>query len=179
MTFRWYDDQGQFFRSYSIARQDGNRYTFLIKIKPSGRGSSILSVLSAGDIISVTGIHGQFHLQDSDQDKVFIATGTGLAPIYALLMSLPRETPKVLYFSVSKKEDLFYEQELRKIDNLTLHIHLTQEKVDGYNHGRVHVGDISAQDDTEWYLCGNPLMIETARKHLQEQGFTRIYQEKF
>jgi hypothetical protein len=37
---------------------------------------------------------------------------------------------KSLYFSVSKKEDLFYVDNLKSIKNLDLHIHVTRENIE-------------------------------------------------
>jgi len=33
--------------------------------------------------------------------------------------------------------------------------------------------------DTEWYLCGNPKMIEESKKILESRGFTHIFTEEF
>jgi NAD(P)H-flavin reductase len=34
MSFLWTDENGSFPRSYSIARENGNQFTFLIKLNP-------------------------------------------------------------------------------------------------------------------------------------------------
>jgi predicted ferric reductase len=49
-----------------------------------------------------------------------------------MLRSLKAETKKVLYFSVSHKDELFYIEEIRAIPNLEAIIHVTQESVPGY-----------------------------------------------
>lgn len=76
-----------------------------------------------------------------------------------MIRSLGPEIEKSLYFSVAHMNDLFYAEELRKIKNLDLHIHITRESVDGYETGRVDMDSIVAPHDTEWYFCGNPAMI--------------------
>lgn len=48
--------------------------------------------------------------------KVFIATGTGLAPIYNMICSLPVDRRGGLYFCVATATDFFYVDELRAIE---------------------------------------------------------------
>ncbi|MFZ2256437.1 MAG: hypothetical protein WAW59_06840 [Patescibacteria group bacterium] len=61
--------------------------------------------------------------------KVFLATGTGLAPIYKMLEHCPQDIEKSLYFTVATASELFYTEELRSIKNLDLHIHITREEI--------------------------------------------------
>jgi len=46
-----------------------------------------------------------------------------------MIHSLPSEVKKVLYFSVATESELFYVEELRKIPELELHIHVTRENI--------------------------------------------------
>lgn len=73
---------------------------------------------------------GNFLLQDGNSPKVFIATGTGLAPIYCMITALPVEMSKSLYFTVSTESELFYVEKLRQIANLDLHIHVSREEIE-------------------------------------------------
>jgi NAD(P)H-flavin reductase len=79
--------------------------------------------------MQVRTISGKFILLENTNPKIFIATGTGLAPIYRMIMGMDDDTRKSLYFSVSTEAELFYVDELRAIENLELHIHVTREKV--------------------------------------------------
>jgi NAD(P)H-flavin reductase len=96
-----------------------------------------------------------------------------------MLCTLPTDKKKTLYFSVATLGELFYEKELRSIPNLTLFIHITREDIVGYEKGRVETDIIEASENTEWYLCGNPKMVEDTCKKLSSKGFTRIYTEEF
>ena len=110
--------------------------------------------------------------------KIFIATGTGLAPIYHMIQAT-EGTENSLYFSVSTKDELFYRERLEAIPHLDLNIHVTKEDVDGCKSGRVDTNLIEAAPDTEWYLCGNPRMVTETREKLQKRGFTKVYSEEF
>jgi NAD(P)H-flavin reductase len=117
--------------------------------------------------------------QESHNPKVFIATGTGLAPIYNMICCLPEESRKSLYFTVATETELFYTEELKNIENLDLHIHITKEKHEYHKHGRVDVDMITATPDTEWYLCGNPRMVTETTEKLAARGMVNVYSEEF
>ena len=104
-------------------------------------------------------------MQDTIRPKVFIATGTGLSPIMHMLDHASHEVPKTVYFSVSTKEELFYEETLRSYENTNIHIFLSREKVSGYLTGRILVNQEFSLD-TEFYLCGNPTMIREKKEEL-------------
>ncbi|MBP9779475.1 rubredoxin [Candidatus Gracilibacteria bacterium] len=179
MTFYWVDALGSFTRTYSIAKQENQNYTFLIKLNEQGRGAKLLQSYKAGTEVSLGGVHGNFILKQNKQDKIFVASGTGLAPIYNMILHAPPETKISLYFSVSTLDELFYVKELQAIKGLNLHIHVTREVNEGFETGRIDVSTIPATSETEWYLCGNPRMIEESREKLLSRGFQNIYSEEF
>jgi ferredoxin-NADP reductase/rubredoxin/DMSO/TMAO reductase YedYZ heme-binding membrane subunit len=179
MSFLWEDENGKFPRSYSIAKQEEKRFTFLIKIGKWGRGADLLRKAKVWDTMKVRNIAGRFILENTESPKIFIATGTGLAPIYRMIRSIPTWVEKSLYFSVATASDLFYTQELRSIPDLHLHICTTREEHVECHFGRIDVDAIEATPDTEWYLCGNPAMVKEAREKLTKRRFTKVYSEEF
>lgn len=179
VTFVWQDAQWEFTRSYSIVSQDGRKFTFLIRLSENGRWARILQDIEVDATIRIRGIFGNFLLQKTEKPKIFIATGTGLAPIYNMIIVLDSEIEKTLYFTVATRDELFYIEQLRDIPNLELHIHTTREEIDWYEFWRVDTDAIEASSDTEWYLCGNPKMITEAREKLTKRGFENIYSEEF
>lgn len=178
-TFMWSDSEWEFNRSYSITEHDGNRLAFLIKLTDLGRGARLLRDIAPDTIIRIRGVFGRFILQDTPNPKVFIATGTWLAPIYNMIRALPDGVKKSLYFTVATWAELFYTDELRAIEGLDLHIHTTKEELVSYAYGRVNVDDIVATTDTEWYLCGGPRMVEEATSKLRARGYDKVYSEEF
>lgn len=179
MSFVWKDDEWEFVRSYSIAKQEGSRFTFLIKLTEFGRWAQLLEKIKSNANIRISWIFGNFVLADTPNPKVFIATGTGLAPIYNMVNSLPSESKKVLYFSVATESELFYVEQLQAIPNLELHIHITRENIEWFESGRVDASQIVGDSSTEWYLCGNPKMVSETIEKLKKRGFEKIYSEEF
>lgn len=178
-SFIWNDNEWEFFRSYSIAKQEWKRYTFLIKLNKLGRWAQLIEKIEPNANIRIRWFFGNFTLNETSNSKVFIATGTGLAPIYNMINSLPNETKKVLYFSVATESELFYIEKLRAIPNLELHIYITRENIKWFESGRVNASEIDWDIDTEWYLCGNPKMVSETIEKLENRGFIKIYSEEF
>ena len=96
-----------------------------------------------------------------------------------MLRSLPDTIQRSLYFSVSTQADLFYVEELRALKNLDLHICVSREEVAGCEFGRINIDAVEAPLETEWYLCGNPKMVEETITKLTQKGYTQIYHEVF
>ncbi len=179
MRFYWHDVEWTFSRMYSVVEQIGNQYTFAIKLTEWGRGQELLRNLTIGDTVDIGWLHGRFLLCDTSHPKIFIATGTGLAPIYHMIKHLPKDEKTSLYFSVATEKELFYTERLKAFKNVDLHIHVTREKIDGHNEGRVDIANIEASPETEWYLCGNPKMIAETKEILKKRWFQSIFAEEF
>ena len=80
-------------RPYSIASapRSDNGFDLCLNMLPEGQVSSWLFHLMPGDEISFTGPFGFFNLREPpDSVSAFIATGTGIAPIRAMLQQLYR-----------------------------------------------------------------------------------------
>ena len=128
--------------------------------------------------MNLIGFFGDFILQKNSNPKIFIATGTGLAPIFKMMNAIP-DIPKKLYFSVSTEDEIFYQDELAKIPNLENFSYVSGEKVDGYREGRMKFEDIEAPANAEFYLCGNPQMVENFVTEIKNAGFESVYSEQF
>lgn len=179
MNFAFSDSKWDFSRSYSIANKEWNILTFLIKITELGRWWKVLKKLKNWDKLYYNMISWKFTLKDTKVSKVFIATGTGLAPIYSMLLNTPENLNKKLYFWVAKESDLFYLENLGKIKNLEIKIYLSKEEIKWYNFGRVNLENEWFDTNAEFYICGSHWLVNDSRKILEENGFTRIYSEEF
>ncbi len=180
LSFR--DAQGSFRRSYSIVSGDGSGFVLAVKLLSSGRGSKALQKLKVGDLVEYFGGMGHFVLRDSPTHKVFVATGTGLAPMMAMLAATPDSVPQTVIFGARTEGDLFYLERLRKIKNAKVIVTLSQPgaKWKGAA-GRVtdHLGIVTPQ--SEVYVCGNPDMVESVKKALHDAGHDSglVFAEEF
>jgi ferredoxin-NADP reductase len=80
-------------RAYSIASAaSGNRFELCINRVEGGFFSNHLCDLPVGDTVQVHGPHGNFTLREPLTDSIFVATGTGIAPMRGFTQWLFPET---------------------------------------------------------------------------------------
>ena len=74
-------------RAYSVANkyQEGNIVEFHIKRVPEGKGSNYMCDLQVGDTLTGSGPYGSMQLRDRNKDLIFVAGGSGMAPIKSLV----------------------------------------------------------------------------------------------
>lgn len=168
-------------RAYSIVNYKktptGCQLTFAIKLLPEGKGGQELKTLKIWDNVEVAGIYGHFVLQDTPDPKVFVGTGTWLAPLIS--MAETTTAPKVLYFSVSYASDLFYKDRIKNIPDLISYIFVSRESIPGCEEGRIDLRTRGFNENTEFYLCGKPETVLSFKNTLMEQGYSRIFTESY
>lgn len=178
-------------RAYSMANAaDGSReLELLIRLLPEGRFSGhVAAGLATGEPVRVRGAYGKFTFR-GDTNPVFVAGGTGLAPILAILRSLVRAAPDTearLIFGVGTEADLFCLDELSALSQAmpNLDVVTTVERPAETWSGAVgqvtnHLGPL---DPTRaHYLCGPPAMISAVEELLSGHGVPRdrIHAERF
>lgn len=178
-------------RAYSIASEPEKRPVELcVKIVDGGPGSNYLNTLRPGDTFRGYAPYGDFTYETpSTRGVCFIATGTGIAPFRAMMLSnefqenLPQNALCLL--GIRDEGELLYEKELSerlfKSENGNEFrskwipcVSQPKEKWDGFR-GRVTdylktLGDAYPWKETEYYLCGAGQMIDEVRALLTEKG---------
>jgi NAD(P)H-flavin reductase len=179
--FAFEDEQGPFEMSYSIVDQDtDNEKTmliFAIKLSEHGRGSAVIRRTPIGSEVIIKGVFGNFTLQNTQLPKVFIGTWRGIVPL--INMAKYCTTEKHLFFSVSHKKDLFYEDRIKKIHGLGYEIFISQEAIPGYASWRIDLIKYHFDPNTEFYICWKPETVDDIVGKLNVLGYKRIYTEKF
>lgn len=179
----WYPKSEQALkRAYSIVEykelKDSSEFTFAIKLLPDGKWSQQLKWSKVWDILDFGGVFGHFVLQDTSNPKVFIGTGTGLAPLISMAEHTIQAN-KILYFSVSYEKDLFLLDCINQIPNLEKHIHVSREEVLWCEPWRIDPNLFTYSQDTEFYLCGKPDTIIAFKDILIKKWYTHIYTETY
>jgi Na+-transporting NADH:ubiquinone oxidoreductase subunit F len=188
-------------RAYSIASFEWETFTLIIKRIPEGRGSPLICDAEIGAIFSGMLPLGHFVLQDNSKNKCFIGTGTGFAPVYcqALGHSMREEkaTKVAFVFWVRNLEDSFYEEEIMSLGKdfesfeyvqyfsreselpTILPTDYPTNRLSGYVTDWITPEHIESYQ--EFYLCGSPAMVKSAREKLEALGITKekIFWEQF
>jgi len=184
-------------RSYSMASisSDG-ALEFFIRLLPDGAFSKFLqSSAKVGMRLDLRGPTGAFNLRNNGpRPRFFVGGGTGLSPVLSMVRHMQSSgdtTPAKLFFGVTRRDELFYLDELKKLQsampNLDLHIAVVEGgDGNGVSGGTVidllrgELGD-GSDDHPDIYLCGPPGMIDAAYAAASSAGVPaeHVYLEKF
>lgn len=169
-------------RSYSIASAPNNdNLKFCIKIYEEGKASTFFSEMKIGGEAKISDALGKFVYCDSTSQDFFVATGTGIAPIYAIINDLliyKKITKKIhLLFGVRYEQDIFWKKELellsKEYNNFSLEIILSRA-LNNWNGHVGHVTDYIKNKDNNgnYYICGSGSMVKDVRTLLINKGVT-------
>ncbi len=169
------------FRSYSLSSDPEAGYLEICaKILSDGKASQFFSQLNIGDAVMVSDPAGNFVCEKNhDPAKVFVATGTGIAPIMSMIVSeLTRKdvTPRLrLCFGVRSVEDLFWQERLEELKQGSAYFDYTitlSQPTPAWTGraGRVTEHLPATSNPADYYLCGNVEMVKEVRALLLAQG---------
>lgn len=173
------DFDGEFTRAYSVVEHIWNTIKLWIKIQNTGRGWRTLKNLKIWDTLKIKGVYWNFVLKTTPNPKVFIATWTGLSPIYNMILHTPFSTNALLFRWVATKQDLFYIDQLHGRKDLQLELFLSKENVEWSHYGRIDTTAYTFSMDTEFYLCWNPSMVTEQVQSLKDRWYKNISMEIF
>ena len=170
-------------RSYSINHSQckGNELRLFIRNYEGGLFSQYwFNEAKTNDLLRMEGPLGTFFYRSNPacEEIVLLATGTGIAPIKAILDQWQQQPEQVkdkkiwLLWGGRKKEDLFW-QPKTTLTNFTYIPVLTRE--DEWQGAKGYVQEIALQRPIHWqkaqvYACGSEVMIQSAQKLLTQQG---------
>ncbi len=183
-------------RSYSMASLSGDgALEFFIRILPDGAFSKFLTNdAKVGMKLNLRGPTGAFNLRDSGaRPRYFVGGGTGLSPVLSMVRHMKSsgdQTPAKLFFGVTRRDELFYVDELKTLQSVMPNLELRVAVVEGGDGNGVAGGTVIdllqaelAKDDArpDIYLCGPPAMIDAAFAAAETAGVPKqqVYQEKF
>jgi Na+-transporting NADH:ubiquinone oxidoreductase subunit F len=192
-----YDGNEDVYRAYSMSSDpaDAHAIELVVRLVPGGICTTwCFEHLKEGDPVAFNGPYGDFRLSGTEAPIVFIAGGSGMAPIKCLLHQMQNEhidREAVFYFGANRVDELFYLDEMKAFeaalprftfvpvirnpepaDRWTGETGLVTDAV------RKHLADGARH---EAYLCGSPGMIKASNLVLAQCGVTedRIFYDAF
>jgi Na+-transporting NADH:ubiquinone oxidoreductase subunit F len=188
---------GYLFRAYSIASSqfDSSKVTLNVKLIPDGIGSTWLHNLEHSQKVSFTGPYGDWNWNRSiDSDLVLIGGGVGMAPMRSIILSITQIDPNkkiFLYFGARAKKDLFYIDQFLTLQENFPNLHIIPAlseplNTDNWNGETGFISTVfenryTSSNHPQAFLCGPPLMIESAFISLEKKSFLpdNIFYDKF
>lgn len=183
------------FRSYSIVDVKNDELVLLIDVRIGGQASKIFEEAGKGTEFGLIGRPlGRFVVHDTGKPKVFVATGTGVAPFVPMIKAVLQKNPAAdvkLYFGARTMEDDYADRFFQDyLNDRYPHFEIIHcisrpngDLPEGYRHGRVtmivpeHLEDCRTQ---EFYLCGNPQMVDDIQEVLRKNGADdNLFTEKY
>ena len=192
------------FRAYSMANHPGEGNIIMLNIRiatppwdrekntwanvPPGICSSYIFSRKPGDKVTISGPFGEFFIQDTQNEMLYIGGGAGMAPLRSHLFHLfhtVKTGRKVSYwYGARSKREIFYEEHFRAIEkkfpnfkfNIALSEPLPEDNWDGYTgfiHQVIHDEYLSkhnSPEDIEYYMCGPGPMAKAVNKMLFDLG---------
>lgn len=173
-------------RSYSMANapHDAEHITLHIRHMPGGLFTDqVFSTLKERDILRFEGPQGTFYLrEDSDKPIILLASGTGFAPIKALVEQLihtKSTRPVTLYWGGRRPADLYMDKLCQEwaaqLPGFRYVPVISDAQTEDQWQGRtgfVHQAVIADHADLsayQVYACGAPVMVDSAKRDFVAQ----------
>ena len=163
-----------------------------------GVASSYIFSRKAGDKVTISGPYGEFFINNSEAEMLYIGGGAGMAPmrshLYELFKTLKTGRKVSYWYGGRSKRELFYLDHFYSLEkefkNFQFHLVLSEpldednwkpknsmkDEGDGFV-GFVHqavidhyLTDHEAPEDIELYFCGPPLMNQAVLKMADDWG---------
>lgn len=164
-----------------------------------GIASSYIFNQKPGDKVTVSGPYGEFFINDSNAEMLYVGGGAGMAPmrshLYHLFQTLSTGRKVTYWYGGRSKRELFYSEHFRKLeklfsnfkffivlseplekDNWKVMKDINDQDGDGFL-GFVHQAVIDeylskheAPEDIELYFCGPPMMNNAVQKMGEDFG---------
>ena len=167
---------------------DRNTGTWAAGIKP-GIASSYIFNLKPGDKVKMSGPYGEFHMQDTQREMLFVGGGAGMAPLRSQLLhlfkTLENTDRKVSYwYGARSKNEIFYEEDFRELErkfpNFTFNIALSEPRPEdnwtgpvGFIHQVIYDNYLKGHDEPEeieYYMCGPGPMANAVKGMIDSLG---------
>jgi CDP-4-dehydro-6-deoxyglucose reductase len=173
-------------RSYSMANAPaGTLMELHIRHMPGGKFTDhVFGAMKEKEILRIEGPFGSFYLrEESNKPMVFLASGTGFAPIKAIIEHMQNkgiQRPATLYWGGRRPSDLYLQDwvhsKVAEMPNLRF-VPVVSEATPqdawtgrtGFVHQAV-LQDLPDLSGHQVYACGAPIVVESARRDFCAQA---------
>ena len=163
-----------------------------------GIASSYIFSKKPGDTVTISGPYGEFFINESDSEMLYVGGGAGMAPmrshLYELFRTIKTGRKVTFWYGGRSKRELFYVDHFRALEkdypNFKFYIALSEpleednwkvkDSLDsdgdgfiGFIHQVVidyYLSKHDAPEDIEVYFCGPPLMNQAVEKMAEDFG---------
>ena len=165
-------------KSYSILNPPSGKgkLDLCAKLIAGGFASEAFKVMKLGENITFRGPLGHLTFDESNDEHWFIANGTGVVPLYSIIMEKVPKCPQQkfnLIFGVRSQQDLFLHKEFsalsKKHPPFTYIPTLSRDAWEG-SMGRVQMHLPPDMQNKTFYICGLKEMVLETQELLLQKG---------
>lgn len=163
-----------------------------------GIASSYIFGCKAGDKVTISGPYGEFFINESEAEMLYVGGGAGMAPmrshLYHLFRTLETGRKVTFWYGGRSKRELFYTDHFRALEkdfpNFKFYLALSEPQeednwkvkdgIEGEGDGFVgfihqcvidnYLNHHEEPEDIELYFCGPPLMNQAVQKMGEDFG---------
>jgi Na+-transporting NADH:ubiquinone oxidoreductase subunit F len=163
-----------------------------------GIASSYIFSKKPGDTVTISGPYGEFFINHSDAEMLYVGGGAGMAPmrshLYHLFRTLKTGRKVTFWYGGRSKRELFYLDHFKSLEkdfkNFKFYVALSEpleednwkvrESLDGEGDGFIgfvhqvaidnYLNFHESPEDIEVYFCGPPLMNQAVEKMAEDFG---------
>tara|TARA_B100000575_G_scaffold284406_1_gene278405 strand:- start:1728 stop:3023 length:1296 start_codon:yes stop_codon:yes gene_type:complete len=163
-----------------------------------GVASSYIFSKKPGDTVTISGPYGEFFINDSDAEMLYVGGGAGMAPmrshLYELFRTIKTGRKVTFWYGGRSKRELFYVDHFRALEkdypNFKFYIALSEpldednwkvkDSLEGEGDGFIgfihqvvidnYLSKHDSPEDIEVYFCGPPLMNQAVEKMAEDFG---------
>jgi len=163
-----------------------------------GVASSYIFGLKPGDEVTISGPYGEFFINESESEMLYVGGGAGMAPmrshLYHLFNTLNTGRKVSYWYGGRSKRELFYLEHFRELErkfkNFKFYVALSEPMAEdnwkvksdleaegdgfiGFVHNCVidqYLSKHESPEDIELYFCGPPLMNQAVQKMGEDFG---------
>jgi len=168
-------------RSYSVASSSyKSDITFIIKKVDTGVFSNYwFNDAKVNDLMRIEGPKGTFFVRNQDQELIFLATGTGIAPIRAILESFEengsykQKKPIKVFWGNREEKNIIWAPSFKNVDvEINFVLSKPEDNWDGVRGyvQNVALDSIASMDNIAVYACGSNQMITAAKDIFMKAG---------
>jgi NAD(P)H-flavin reductase len=173
-----------FDRSFSIAnapRDDGTIELHIGRVTGGAFTGHVFEQLKINDVLRVSGPYGSFAYSSQDRPSIFVAGGTGIAPVRAILEALTKDDLRSsvrVYWGSRSQSGFYIDRELRDLCAGVTgidYVPVLSGADDNWKGRKGLVHEAVLQDFTDLsrldiYACGSPAMVDATRQALSARG---------